>query len=165
MTRSKGYTVLGIDPGTQVTGYALLELRGGERVPLDFGCIRPPQKVSLPKKYVVIHECIEELVERFRVDAVAIETQFVSRNPQSAIKLGMARAAAILPGAKRGIEIYEYAPTKVKSAVVGVGHASKEQMQGMLKMLLKLEKLPTPEDAADALGIAYCHLNHIVTRN
>lgn len=158
---SDSYLVLGIDPGTRITGYALIRWSGKKRIPLDYGCIRPPEKLSLHQKYAIIFECVEKLIQKHTPDALAVETQFVSKNPQSAIKLGMARASAILPAARSQVPIFEYAPTKVKNAVVGKGQASKHQMQGMLKMLLGLDKIPTPEDAADALGIAYCHLNQM----
>jgi crossover junction endodeoxyribonuclease RuvC len=160
---SDSYLVLGIDPGTRITGYALIELNGNKRTPLDYGCIRPPVKASLHEKYAIIFECIEKLIQKHSPHALAVETQFMGKNAQSAIKLGMARASAILPAARIKIPIYEYAPTKVKNAVVGKGQASKQQIQGMLKMLLNLDTIPTPEDAADALGIAYCHLNHYET--
>ena len=148
--------ILGIDPGTRITGYGLIQQRGHQLIPIDFGCIRPPTKSPIEKKYLAIFEGIEALIEKYRPKALAIETQFVYKNVQSALKLGMARAAALIPAAKANIPIFEYAPKRAKKAVVGTGSASKEQVQKMLQMLLALSEPPTPEDAADALALAIC---------
>lgn len=153
----KDTVILGVDPGTQVTGYGVIRetLRGWE--PLDFGCIRPPSKLKLEQRYLAIFEGIDHLLEKYQPDAVSVETQFVHKNIQSALKLGMARGAVILPAARRGIAIFEYAPRKAKMAVVGTGGASKEQVQKMIQMQLKLTEIPEPADAADALALALCH--------
>jgi crossover junction endodeoxyribonuclease RuvC len=103
-------------------------------------------------------------MEKYQPDAVAIETQFVYKNVQSAMKLGMARAMGLLAAARRQIPIFEYAPTKAKLAVVGNGGASKMQVQKMIQLLLRLPTLPEPEDAADALALAICHAHTIKTR-
>lgn len=149
--------ILGIDPGTVITGYGIIESTGGKIVPLDYGAITPPKKLELPARYLIIHEAIEKLIDTFSPTAVSIETQFVGKNVQSAIKLGMARGVAILAAAKRKIPIFEYAPKKAKAAVVGSGTASKMQVQKMIQMLLSLSEIPQPEDAADGLALAICH--------
>ena len=149
--------ILGIDPGTKVTGYGLIKLKLNGFEALDFGCIRPPAKADSSEKYLIIFNAIEELLERFSPDAVAVETQFMYKNAQSSMKLGMARGMAILAAARRKISLYEYAPKKAKLAVVGNGAASKEQVQKMIQLLLHLPTLPEPEDAADALALALCH--------
>ena len=149
--------ILGIDPGTCVTGYGVISYGHKEQQVLDFGCIRPPSKTALSKRYLIIFEGLSALIEKYSPDVVSIETQFVYKNPSSAIKLGMARGMGILAAAKNEIPIYEYAPKKAKLAVVGNGSASKLQVQKMIQVLFGLKDLPEPEDAADALALALCH--------
>jgi crossover junction endodeoxyribonuclease RuvC len=155
--------ILGIDPGTRITGYGVIRHKRHTFEPIDFGCIRPPPSLDGPQKYLALFNGIEALLERFQPDAVSVETQFVYKNIQSAIKLGMARGVTLLAAAKRNIPIFEYAPKKAKLAVVGTGTASKEQVQKMVQFLLKLPMLPEPEDAADALALAICHANTLKT--
>lgn len=150
--------VIGIDPGTRVTGYGILKQTGAQISPVDFGCIRPPTKAKLSERYLILYEGISHLLDQFKPTCLAVETQFVQKNVQSAMKLGMARCVAILAATQREIPVYEYTPSKAKQAVVGNGRASKEQVQSMMQRLLNLRELPQPEDAADALAIALCHL-------
>ncbi len=152
-------TILGIDPGTRITGYGVIKHQRHSFEAVDFGCIRPPTSLDEPHKYLILFNAIESLLNQYQPDAVSVETQFVYKNVQSAIKLGMARGVILLAAAKRNIPIYEYAPKKAKLAVVGTGSASKEQVQKMVQFLLKLPMLPHPEDAADALALAICHAN------
>ena len=149
--------ILGIDPGTCITGYGVIAYNLDHAEAIDFGCIRPPAKEKLSQRYLIIYEGLGQLMDRYKPDAVSIETQFVSKNPQSAIKLGMARGMAVLAATQRNIPVYEYAPKKVKQAVVGHGAASKQQVQSMMQLLLHLLSPPEPEDAADALALALCH--------
>lgn len=153
--------IIGIDPGTQITGYGIIELVQGACRPVDYGCVRPPIKFKLSERYLVLFNAIEELLDRYRPDVLAVETQYVQKNVQSAIKLGMARGVAIIAAKRKGLPVFEYSPTKAKSAVVGSGRASKQQVQGMVKTLLGLQELPQPEDAADALALAICHAHSI----
>lgn len=155
--------ILGIDPGTRTTGYGIIRKNKNILSPLDFGCIRPPQKYDLNKRYLIIFSSIEELIEKYNPTSISIETQFVKKNVQSAIKLGMARGVIILAGMKKNIPIFEYAPRKAKSAVVGNGQASKHQVQKMIQMLLNLKNINIPEDAADALSLAICHAHQSLT--
>lgn len=154
-------TILGIDPGTRITGYGLIQTDTKIHRPLDFGCIRPPAASSASEKYLIIFSGIECLIEKYQPDAVVVETQFVYKNPQSAIKLGMARGMAVLAAARRNIPLHEYAPRKAKLAVVGRGNASKYQVQKMIQLLLSLAQPPEPEDAADALALALCHAHSL----
>ena len=154
----KNIRVLGIDPGTRITGYGVIIQEGSAFRALDYGCIRPPTKARLSERYLVLYNGIQSLLEQFSPDCLAVETQFVQKNAQSAIKLGMARGMAILAATQKGIPVYEYTPSKAKKAVVGNGRASKEQVQGMMRRLLNLDSIPEPEDAADALALALCHL-------
>lgn len=157
----KKHVILGIDPGTRITGYGVLETDCHTFTTLDYGCIRPPPKLPLHERYLIIHEGIEHLLDTYPIDAFSIESQFISKNAQSALKLGMAKGVAILAATKRKIPVYEYTPKKAKLAVVGSGNASKAQVQRMIQTLLQLSKLPTPEDAADALALAICHANQL----
>jgi crossover junction endodeoxyribonuclease RuvC len=154
---NKSLIILGIDPGTRLTGYGVISYKNHEQIALDYGCIRPPTTSALSKKYLIIFESLCQLIEKYQPDAVSVETQFVYKNPASAIKLGMARGMAVLAAAKNEIPIYEYTPKKAKLAVVGKGSASKHQVQKMMQLLLKLPSIPEPEDAADALALALCH--------
>ena len=148
--------ILGIDPGTRITGYGVIK----DLQPLDYGCIRPPADLPLPERYKIIFDGVEQLIEKFKPEAIAVESQFVLKNAQSAIKLGMAKGMVILAAARHGIEVFEYAPKKAKQAVVGNGAASKAQVQRMIAALMRLPNLPEPEDAADALALAICHANN-----
>lgn len=157
--------IIGIDPGTRITGYGIIEIVAGNYQVLDYGCIRPPATLKLSDRYLILFNAIEALLEKYEPTSLAVESQFMKENFQSAVKLGMARGIAIIAAKRRGLPVYEYAPTKAKLAVVGSGRASKTQVQGMVKLLLSLKELPTPEDAADALAIAICHArsyNHLV---
>jgi len=161
---AKSFIILGIDPGTIVTGYGIVSSSGSMQKAIEFGCIRPPGKELLSKRYLIIFNGISELLEKHKPDAIAIETQFVSKNPQSAIKLGMARGMAVLAATQRNIPVYEYTPKRAKKAVVGSGSASKHQVQKMMQILLKLDLPPEPEDAADALALALCHAHTLQTK-
>ncbi len=145
--------ILGIDPGTRITGYGVILLDPNPK-PLDFGCICPPPKLALPMRYKILFESLEALIAKHSPGAIAVESQFVLKNAQSAIKLGMAKGMVLLAAAKYNIPVYEFAPKKAKLAVVGHGGASKMQVQRMIQALLQLPCLPEPEDAADALALA-----------
>jgi len=158
---SEELIVLGIDPGTCITGYGIISFAFHTMHPIDYGCIKPPAKYSLHERYLIIYEALEELISLHKPHVIAIENQFVYKNAQSALKLGIAKGIAILAAGKSRLPIYEYAPKQAKLAVVGKGNASKEQVQKMIQLLLQLQSPPTPEDAADALSLAICHAHHI----
>lgn len=147
--------ILGIDPGTRVTGYGIISMQE-PILAIDYGCIRPPPDLPLAERYKIIFESLEMLIEQHAPTTIAVESQFVLKNAQSAIKLGMAKGMVLLAAARKNIPVYEYAPRKAKLAVVGTGAASKAQVQKMIQTLLRLPKLPEPEDAADALALAIC---------
>ncbi|MBA3957315.1 MAG: crossover junction endodeoxyribonuclease RuvC [Parachlamydiaceae bacterium] len=149
--------IIGIDPGTTVTGYGIITIKGSSYQALDYGCIRPPAKMALSDRYLIIFESLEQILEKYKPEALSVETQFVKHNVQSAIKLGMARGIAILAAKRRGMSVFEYTPQRAKRSVVGNGRASKQQVQAMTQRLLNLASPPTPEDAADALALAICH--------
>jgi len=158
-----GLIILGIDPGTRITGYGVIRRGERELEPLDFGCIRPPANLELPERYKIIFEGVERLLEKFCPGAMAIESQFVMKNVQSALKLGMAKGMVLLAAARYKIPLFEYTPKKAKLAVVGNGGANKWQVQKMVQNLLRLPKLPEPEDAADALALAICCAHQLKT--
>ena len=149
--------IIGIDPGTQITGYGVIVVNGTAFRAIDYGCIRPPAGLKISDRYLIIYNGIEELLLQHKPDALVVETQYVHKNVQSAIKLGMARGVVIVAAKRQGIAVYEYAPSSAKRAVVGNGRASKQQVGHMVKALLNLQEVPTPEDAADALSLAICH--------
>jgi len=150
---------IGIDPGPLVTGYGIVDEDESERryIPVDYGCIRPPPKARLSERYLIIYEALCVLLDTYKPDALAVETQYVGKNVQSAIKLGMARGMVILAATQRQLIVYEYAPTRAKKAVVGHGNASKYQVNHMIQSLLGLKAPPQPDDASDALALAICH--------
>ena len=147
--------ILGIDPGTRITGYGVIASHAITEA-IDFGCIRPPPDLPLQERYKIIFDALEVLIEKYSPTAIAVESQFVLKNAQSAIKLGMAKGMVLLAAARKNILVYEFAPKKAKLAVVGHGGASKLQVQKMVQVLLRLNHLPEPEDAADALALAIC---------
>lgn len=149
--------ILGVDPGTRISGYGIICLHNQTYIPIDYGCIRPSPNLKLSERYLIIFDSIGELIEIYRPHVLVVETQYMHKNAQSALKLGMARGAVMIAAKKKGLAIFEYAPTVAKRAVVGNGKASKCQVQGMVQRLLKLPALPQPEDAADALALAICH--------
>ncbi|MCK4934517.1 MAG: crossover junction endodeoxyribonuclease RuvC [Simkaniaceae bacterium] len=161
MDRKKQQIILGIDPGTRSTGFGIIKSDGYTFETLDYGCIRPPAKLPLQEKHLVIFRGIESLIEKYLPDAVSIESQFVRLNVQSALKLSMTKAVCTLAATKRGIPTFEYTPKKVKLAVTASGNAEKLQVQKMIKLLLQLKELPTPDDAADGLALAICHINQL----
>lgn len=149
--------ILGIDPGSRITGYGLIEQQGSRLSFLECGQIQC-SKGELPQRLVKIFDGLRELVAAQQPDEVAIEKVFVNRNVNSALVLGQARGAAICAVATDSRPLAEYAPTQIKNAVVGSGRADKAQIQHMVKVLLRLNAQP-PSDAADALAVAICHAN------
>lgn len=150
--------VLGIDPGSNITGYGIVEQQGNRLIHVDNGCIVTGAKNPLHIRLKSIYSGLQEVIERYQPDAVSIENIFFSQNANSALKLGQARGAAIVSSVNSGKEVFEYTPMQVKQAVVGYGRASKEQVQKMTKVLLNLPEV-AQADAADALAVAICHIN------
>ena len=147
--------VLGIDPGSQCTGFGVLDAVGARLTYVASGVIRT-EKGDFAGRLCEIFRCVQTLVARYRPHEIAIERVFVNRNPDSALKLGQARGAAICGTADGNAEIFEYATRQIKQAVVGSGSAEKAQVQLMMKSILKLDG-PLSPDAADALAAAVCH--------
>lgn len=151
--------VLGIDPGTALIGYGLVAKEGSSLTAVTHGVIRTPAREELAIRLVQIHEQVKELVERYQPDAVAVEELFFHKNVKTFSSVSQARGALILTVAQSGIRVFEYTPLQVKQAVVGYGRAEKEQVQKMVKAILKMDQIARPDDAADALAIAICHIH------
>lgn len=147
--------ILGIDPGSRITGYGVVDWDGSGHRYVDSGCIRVPDG-PLADRLGVIFESVRQLVASHRPEQLAIERVFVNRNADSALKLGQARGAAICAGVVEGLPVSEYTPREIKLAIVGRGGADKVQVQHMVKALLELNATPQA-DAADALAVALCH--------
>ena len=155
----KNPVILGIDPGTAITGYGVVTDAGNGPSALTYGVIRTPAKQELSLRLVTIYAELNDLLERYQPDAVAVEELFFSKNARTALSVGHARGVVLLAVARRQIPLFHYKPSQVKQAVTGYGAADKRQIQEMMRMLLGLDDIPRPDDAADALAIAICHLN------
>jgi len=155
--------VFGIDCGTEITGYGVVESDDSGRqtrlVMKAMGAIRLSKAKTLPVRLEQVFRELSTELERWKPDAVAIEEVFYSVNAKSALKLGQVRGVALLAAAMQGLPVAEYAPLKIKSSVVGYGLAKKEQVQFMVARLLELAEVPQPADAADALAVAICHIH------
>jgi crossover junction endodeoxyribonuclease RuvC len=149
--------ILGIDPGSRLTGFGILDFDGDKPTYVASGTVKSLDG-SFPDRLKQIFESVGEIVAEYRPDIVAIETVFMARNAGSALKLGQARSAALCATFAFDIEVFEYAPREIKQAVVGTGAASKEQVQHMVVSMLQLSATPA-EDASDALAAAICHGN------
>ncbi|MFZ4439126.1 MAG: crossover junction endodeoxyribonuclease RuvC [Syntrophales bacterium] len=152
------YRVLGIDPGSVVTGYGVVEEAPRGLCCVEYGEIKPVKGVALSSCLQTICGGIQEVIRRTAPGALSIETIFYGKNIRSLIKQGHVRGVAILAAAESGVPVYEYSPLEIKKAVVGFGRAEKGQVQMMVRAILKLSELPPP-DAADALAVAICHIH------
>lgn len=149
--------ILGIDPGIATLGFGVIEAERGNFKALDYGVITTPKEESTPVRLAMIEEGIKNLIERYKPDAVAIEELFFCKNQKTAIVVAEARGVALLTAIKHCGRLYEYTPMQIKQAITGYGGADKQQIQNMVRVLLKLTSIPKPDDAADALAVAICH--------
>ena len=152
--------VLGIDPGSEVTGWGVLDGDGRRYQLLEYGCIRTTNGCRFPQKLLVIANGIEDVIARYNPQACAIEDGFLATNVKVTLKLGQVRGVTMLAAERAGLQIYEYSPRLVKQTVVGYGNAEKHQVQEMVRILLSLAAPPEPQDSADALAVAICHFQH-----
>ncbi len=153
--------IFGIDPGSERTGYGCVETDGRRHRLVACGAISALAADAFPQRLARIHRELAALLTTWRPDCVAIENLFHANNVRSALKLGHARGVAMLAAIEAGCPVVEYTPAEIKRAVVGYGRAEKHQVGQMVKLLLGLDKPPTPHDAADALAVAICHLHSI----
>jgi len=150
--------VIGIDPGTATTGYGLVRETETELECVAYGVVTTPAGQPLPKRLQTIHRQLKTVITLHRPDTGAVEKLFFQKNVTTAMSVGQGRGVALLALAECGLEVGEYTPLQVKQAVAGYGGADKRQMQEMVRTLLNLESIPKPDDAADALAVAICHL-------
>ena len=153
--------ILGIDPGTAITGFSILQREQRSITLLDYGCIRTASGVPHYERLNEIAADIETLIKKYRPTTCAIEKLFFSKNVKTAMNVAEVRGVLIHLAAKEGLTIHEYTPNEVKSNVTGDGKADKLQVQKMVKTILSLKEIPRPDDAADAIAIALCHAEHI----
>jgi crossover junction endodeoxyribonuclease RuvC len=153
--------ILGIDPGSRVTGFGVIETDGARHALVSYGVVRTKLTHSFPEKLKAIHQGILDVVDDCGPDQMVVESLFYATNVKSALKLGHVRGVALLAGVERGLPVHEYSPLEVKHSVVGYGRADKHQVQRMVAVLLTLEAPPESYDAADALAVALCHANQM----
>jgi len=152
--------VIGIDPGTATTGFGLVrEDERGQLSIIEYGVITTPAKIPTPARLSQLHEELGKVINLHRPDSGAVEKLFFQRNVRTAITVAQGRGVALLALAQAGLEVGEYTPLEIKQAVVGYGGADKNQVQQMVRALLNLDDVPKPDDAADALAVAICHLH------
>jgi crossover junction endodeoxyribonuclease RuvC len=161
--------VLGIDPGLAIMGYGIIEDRDGNLSAVEYGALVTPAKQGTPERLRTLYEGIIDLIEFYKPREVAVEL-FVARNLKTALMVGQARGVALLAAANKHLPVYEYTPLEVKQRVSGYGRGEKRQVQEMVRMQLGLNCLPQPDDAADALAVAICHigelrLSHLLAKN
>ena len=153
--------VLGIDPGTMVTGFGIVDDIRGKLSSVSFGTIEGKRKDSFPNRLKMMFDGLTKAIDDYKPEQIALESAFYGKNVKAAIKIGEARGVAILCAALAGIPLFEYAPTEVKRAVVGIGNAQKMQVSKMVKVILSLSDVPEKYDATDALAIAICHCHRM----
>ena len=151
--------ILGIDPGTAMLGYGVVERMGARLRAIDYGVISTPSDLPLPERLAIIHAALTDVIALHRPSLMGVERVYFTKNVQTAFAVGQARGVVLLAAAQNGIEVREATPNEVKVAAAGHGSAAKEQVQRMVQAILALPELPEPDDAADALAIAICVAN------
>ena len=152
--------ILGIDPGSEVLGWGVIEGQAQKYQLTQYGVVKSSPRERFAKRLLKIADSVGELIIQFQPDVLSIEEAFYAVNVNVALKLGHVRGAVLVVAERAGLEIAEYAPRLIKQTVVGYGNAEKHQVQEMVRLLLKLQKVPEPHDAADALAVAICHFHH-----
>jgi crossover junction endodeoxyribonuclease RuvC len=153
--------ILGIDPGTVTMGYGIIEADEDKMTMVGCGALTSQARSPIGERLSYLYGALGEIINRYYPDVVAVEQPFVARNVKSALAVGRAQAVAMLAAANRGIPVHEYTPAQVKQRVADYGASSKEQIQEMVRLQLGLSQVPEPNDAADALAVAICHLREI----
>lgn len=149
--------ILGIDPGYAIVGFGVVDYNGRDFVPVEYGAILTEAHTDFPQRLKAIAEDMDYICERFMPQCVSIEKLFFTNNQKTAIDVAQARGVTVLSVVRHGIDLFEYTPLQVKQSVVGYGRAEKKQVMDMTRRILKLEQIPKPDDAADALALAICH--------
>jgi crossover junction endodeoxyribonuclease RuvC len=153
--------ILGIDPGTVVMGYGTVEYEGDEVTLVEYGAIKVPEHLQIAPRLSHLYNEILKVIRKQRPDAIAVEQPFVAKNVRTALAIGRAQAIALLAAAVQGIPTFEYTPAQIKQRVANYGASSKEQIQEMVRLQLGLDEVPRPNDAADALAVAICHVHEM----
>jgi crossover junction endodeoxyribonuclease RuvC len=153
--------ILGIDPGTVVMGYGTVEYEGDEVTLVDYGAIKVPERLQIGDRLIHIYRELLKVIQKQKPDAIAVEQPFVAKNVRTALAIGRAQAIALLAAASKDIPAFEYTPAQIKQRVANYGASSKEQIQEMVRLQLGLEEVPQPNDAADALAVAICHVHEM----
>ncbi len=149
--------ILGIDPGYATIGYGVIRKEGAALSAIDYGVIQTPKEESIPVRLAMLDEALTAIIDKFRPDVVSVEELFFNTNITTGIKVAQARGVILLCAIKKCGRLYEYTPLQIKQALTGNGRAEKHQVQYMVKALLRLDKIPKPDDVADALAAAVCH--------
>ena len=149
--------ILGIDPGYAIVGYGVIEYRNNHFSVIDYGAITTDAKTPFNERLEIIYDELSEIIEKYSPEAMAIEKVFYNSNAKTVIDVSQARGVIMLAAQKHRLPAYEYTPLQVKQSVVGYGRAEKKQVQEMIRRILNLEKVPKPDDTADALAMAVCH--------
>lgn len=157
--------ILGIDPGTGILGFGVIEASGQQSKLIDAGVIRTPVHQPLAERLVTIHDELAQLMNMYKLQAMAVEKLFFARNVTTAISVSHARGVVLLLGQQRGIPIFEYTPMQIKQAITGYGKADKKQIQEMVRVMLGLADVPKPDDCADALAAALTHAGQSLYTN
>lgn len=157
--------ILGIDPGYAIVGYGVLDYVGNKFTPVEFGAITTDAGLDFPKRLKYIYDSLTNIINIHKPEYLSIEELFFNTNVKTAIAVGHARGVLVLAAENCGIPIYEYTPLQIKQAVTGYGRADKNQVQQMVKMFLGLQKVPKPDDTADALAVAICHAHSYRPKN
>src|SRR5712692_3199631 len=150
--------VLGLDPGTATTGFGVVEGDGDTLRLVEYGAIITSANLAMPERLRLIYLKLTDVLTRLQLEAVSVEKLFFNKNVTTALSVGQGRGVALLAAANANLPVFEYTPLEVKQAIVGYGRATKDQIQQMVKILLQLDHIPKPDDAADALAIAICHI-------
>ena len=153
--------ILGMDPGLAISGYGVIEYVGNKFKMLEYGAVTSVSTMHFPLRLKHIYESYIEMIDKYRPDAIAVEELFYNKNVKTAIAVGEARGVHLLAAQMKDIPLYEYTPLQIKQGIVGYGRAEKKQVQEMVKLILGLDKIPKPDDAADGLAVAICHAHSL----
>lgn len=154
--------ILGIDPGTGIVGFGVIDSDGHKHTLVDAGVIRTPAHQPLVERLDTIYHEIEQLIAELKPEVVVVEELFFAKNVKTALSVSHARGVILLAGKKAGLEVAEYTPLQIKQALTGYGRAEKQQIQEMVRIMLRLKDVPKPDDCADALAAAICHSSQLI---
>lgn len=160
---ARTFRVMGVDPGTETTGYGVIDSDGSHHKLIEYAGIRAPARFAFAERLLIIAQKLEEVIERLRPHAFSVEETFYAANVKTALKLGHVRGVVLVCAARAGVPVFEYSPLEIKSDLVGYGRAEKQQVQHMVRIVLGMKELPEPLDASDALAAAICHIHRAST--